>query len=111
MTKLKTSLTIDDRIRERLSRELQAIRKTETEQKVIDEILEGSVCRIEEYLQVITKEIAKQRVTLGHMAELRITRKKTRPPSARNRLPHNQLSRRVFPFGYSVNDQTHPCRR
>lgn len=73
MSKVKTQITIDDRIRERLSRELQTIRQTETEQKVIDEILEGSVHRVEEYLQVITEEIGKQRVALGHMAELRVT--------------------------------------
>jgi len=75
MPKAKTRITIDDRIRERLSRELQTIRQTESEQKVIDEILESSVERVEEYLQVITDEIGKQRAALGHIAELRETQK------------------------------------
>ncbi len=75
MTKLITKITIDERIRKRLSQELQASREVESEQKVIDEILESSVERVEEYIQIITTEIGKQRAALGHIAELRISQK------------------------------------
>lgn len=73
MPKVKTKITIDDRIRDRLSRELQTSRQVESEQKVIDEILESSVERVEEYIQIITQELGKQRAAMGHIAELRAT--------------------------------------
>ncbi len=73
MTKAKTRITIDDRIRERLSRELQTGRQVESEQKLIDEILRNSVQRIEEYIQIITEELGKQHAAMGHTGELRST--------------------------------------
>lgn len=64
-------LTVNERIRNRLLEELKLDKRIGDEQQLVDEILESTTKRMEEYLILITAEISKQRETLGTMTELR----------------------------------------
>lgn len=64
-------LTVDERIRTRLLEELSLNKTLADEQKVVDEILESTTERLEEYLKFIMVELGKQRAALGTAAEIR----------------------------------------
>lgn len=64
-------LTVDEQIRTRLLEELNLNKNLADEQKVVDEILESTTNRMEEYLKLITVELGKQRVALETASEIR----------------------------------------
>lgn len=64
-------LTVDERIRTRLLEELNLNKNLADEQKVVDEILESTAKRMEEYLKLITVELGKQRMALETSTEIR----------------------------------------
>jgi hypothetical protein len=64
-------LTVDEQIRTRLLEELNLNKNLADEQKVVDEILESTTNRMEEYLLLITVELGKQRVALETASEIR----------------------------------------
>ncbi len=64
-------LTVDEQIRTRLLEELNLNKHLADEQKVVDEILESTTNRMEEYLKLITVELGKQRVALETASEIR----------------------------------------
>lgn len=64
-------MAVDEQIRHRLLEELKLDKRIGDEQQVVDEILKSTTRRMEEYLTLITAEIAKQRAALGTMTELR----------------------------------------
>lgn len=66
-----TKLTVDEQIRTRLLEELNLNKHLADEQKVVDEILESTTNRMEEYLKLITVELGKQRVALETASEIR----------------------------------------
>lgn len=66
-----TKLTVDEQIRTRLLEELNLNKHLADEQKVVDEILESTTNRMEEYLKLITVELGKQRVALETAVEIR----------------------------------------
>lgn len=64
-------LTVDEQIRTRLLEELNLNKNLADEQKVVDEILESTTNRMEEYLKLITVELGKQRMALETASEIR----------------------------------------
>ena len=64
-------LTVDERIRTRLLEELNLNKNLADEQKVVDEILESTTERMDEYLKLIMVELSKQQAALGTAAEIR----------------------------------------
>jgi hypothetical protein len=66
-----TKLTVDEQIRTRLLEELSLNKNLADEQRVVDEILESTTNRMEEYLERITVELGKQRVALETASEIR----------------------------------------
>jgi len=68
---MNQKVTVDERIRTRLLEELNLDKQISNERQVVDDILESTTKRMEEYLALLTEEIGKQREALGTATELR----------------------------------------
>lgn len=70
MAEFPTRRTIDERIKDRLSRELKTHKILLNDRKIIDRVLENTTERIDEHVKAIAEVLKEQQAAVGHSNEL-----------------------------------------
>jgi hypothetical protein len=66
-----TRRTVDDQIRDRLYHELKNRQEILADEEIVDQVLQTTTQRLDEYVKAIADEIKRQQAAMGHLAEIR----------------------------------------